>query len=410
KNTKYFHKFNNNLLEAVHSTILIKKIFGASIYEFETKNGRTELRFTLLGFGFFMFWYLIFYYSAYITFREDQSILRTLYDTKLKQYGDHYERVSTIIFAVYVMWKLPFSLNRSPKFVQQIAHIDKAISSLGEVVDYRDDAFAAYYSAIFQMAVFFARTLCIWVTIGDFDMEVPYESIYQMVFADSTALVISGQFCYFTTVLKRRYTITNRVLDEIRMQKSWEYILFVRDKPMKTERSLVLQDKYLCQKIQTCAKIYSMLYKAIQQFNGIFGLIILVILYVGNVNVVLYLFYFMEATASGLFHDLQRYMYFLVGVFWRSAYAVGIGFIIVYYTQKTVQEAAEATYITHEIVNSNLSPTITKEAMQLSLQMLHQVPIFTVRGLFKLDYELMHHGIRSVVTFLVILLQFVMDT
>ncbi|CAG9560290.1 unnamed protein product [Danaus chrysippus] len=70
-------------------------------------------------------------------YSEDQTILRSLYSTKLKRYGDEVERTIKLIFSLYAMWKVPFDLSGSSEDMQQIVDIDKAIRDLGESLDYK---------------------------------------------------------------------------------------------------------------------------------------------------------------------------------------------------------------------------------------------------------------------------------
>ncbi|OWR40718.1 gustatory receptor 67 [Danaus plexippus plexippus] len=65
-------------------------------------------------------------------YSEDQTVLRSLYSTKLKRYGDEVERIIELIFSLYAMWKVPFDLSGSSEDMQQIVDIDKAIRDLSE--------------------------------------------------------------------------------------------------------------------------------------------------------------------------------------------------------------------------------------------------------------------------------------
>ncbi|XP_052752701.1 putative gustatory receptor 28b isoform X2 [Galleria mellonella] len=67
-------------------------------------------------------------------------------------------------------------------------------------------------------------------------------------------------------------------------------------------------------------------------------------------------------------------------------------------------------FIVHEVINSDLSPAITKEAMLLSQQLLHQYPKFTASGFYTLDYENLYQKALTIVTFILMILQFVSDS
>ncbi|KOB58062.1 Cytochrome CYP341A13, partial [Operophtera brumata] len=102
----------------------------------------------------------------------------------------------------------------------------------------------------------------------------------------------------------------------------------------------------------------------------------------------------MEATASGLFHDVNRYVDFLVYAFWEIAIALGIIFLIVYFCESVMKEAKYTASIIHEIINGDFSAEINREAMQLSVQLLHEKPCFTVLGLFDLNYVLLQQILK----------------
>ncbi|CAH0407650.1 unnamed protein product [Chilo suppressalis] len=198
-------------------------------------------------------------------------------------------------------------------------------------------------------------------------MDVPYERLLQVVFCDALALIFSGHYCYYLFLLIDRYAKLNKFLSDVKTRQAWEYTIFIRDKP-NIEKANLLQEKYICKKIQMCANLYCMQYNAANQVckKYGFGLVLTTTLAVNNI--ILYLFYFMEATASGLFNDLKRYIYFLFYVFWQTAYSTGIIFMAVYFSEKAVAKATDAIYITHNIINSNPSPAITKEAKTMSSQ------------------------------------------
>lgn len=339
---KYFNNFKNirkynNLVDAAHTTVFLKKIFGAAVFQYKSKLGSTiESKFTFFGLVCFLCWYSLYFYCAVYAYCEDQSILRLLYDTKLKQYGDDYERAATIIFVLYAMWKLAFNLNRNTEYVQYNADIDKIIASLGQPIDYNKNGIIVLFISLSHLLVFSARCLCMWLTIGHMDMVVPYERMFQVVYSDVVAFMLAGYYCYCVSNLRERFAMINRTLDEIKTQK-WEYTMFVNRKPTEIDKTMDVQEQYICKKIKTCATIHCMLYKTTKILNNIFCFAIMVTMFFGFNTVVLYMFYFMEATASGLFHDLLRYVYFLIYIFWQIAYATGIIYIIVYFSENTVQ-------------------------------------------------------------------------
>lgn len=336
KKSKKIRKYNN-YVEATHATLSIKKIFGMAVFEYKTTQGTIVSKFTYWGLVCFLFWYSLFIYCAYTAYTKDQSILRLLYDTKLKQYGDDYERIATTIYVAYAMWKLPFSLNANTDYVQYNFDIDKSIESLGVSIDYDKFAIRALIFSLSHLLVFFARGMCMWVTIGHLDTKVPHERMFQVAYTDVIALMISGYYCFSVATLRERYSMVNSILNEIKAQKCWEYSLFVRGKPTNMDKTVELQEQYICKKIRMCAKIHCMLFKVSKRLCDIFGFAIVVTMFFSFSVIVLYMFYFMEATASCLFHDLRMYVFFLMYVFWQTAYAISVVFIIVLFSENAAQ-------------------------------------------------------------------------
>ncbi|KAL4708373.1 hypothetical protein ACJJTC_019609 [Scirpophaga incertulas] len=401
--TKY-----DNSIDANKPTMLIKKIFGLVVVEYKHESGVIVTRLSYWGFISFLFWYGLFVFCVINVYIKDHTILRNLYDTRLKRYGDEYERIATLLFVLYAMWKLAFNLYGNTSYVKYLIEVDNAVKRLGLDIDYITAAIIGFFCTMSQLLVYFARTLYICVTFNSLDMAIPYERIFQVVFCDALALILSGHFCFYLFILKERYCMLNSVLNDIKVYKSWEYTMFIRDKPNK-EKASQLQDKYICQKIESVAKIYCMLYEATNRVNKMYGVAIVMITFLGMNSIILYLFYFMEATASGLFNDMRRYIYFLIYILWQTGYATGIIYMVVYFSENIVNKVEDAAFLATEIINSNMSPLVTEAALRLSLQFLHQKPLFKPCGFFTLDYGFLFQTARSVVTFLVILLQFVME-
>lgn len=133
----------------------------------------------------------------------------------------------------------------------------------------------------------------------------------------------------------------NKLLRDIKERKAWEYTVFVvHSKPCTIEKANELQDKYVCDKIKACAKIYSMLYIANRTTKLMFGFTLLLTMFFCILYIILYLFYFMEATASGLFHDTRIYVYFLAYVLWQIAYALGVIYSLIFFSEATVKEVS----------------------------------------------------------------------
>ncbi|XP_072941141.1 putative gustatory receptor 28b [Epargyreus clarus] len=406
-------KSYSNYVGASSFIQFVRKIVGVSVYTLKiSPSGLVTAHFTYLGFICFVMWYSTYFYCVYIIYYSDQTILRSLYNTKLLHYGDEVERISTTIFVLYTMGKLPFDMKINCEYVQELIDIDKAINSLGKTINYSKNARLAIVAAVAQMLISFARTLSIWMALANLTISIPLEKVFQIVHSDELALITTAQYCIFLHELKCRYKIVNRVLDTVETPETPVFNLLVATRKKKAERApctLQFQDKQASEKIKICGKIYGMLHNASETANSKFGLSIALTMFMCLILVVLYLFYFMEATASGLFHDFQKYANFLTHVFWQIGFAVGIIYLSVYFCENTVREAKITSFITHKIINSEMDPLVRREAVHLSLQVIHQLPSFTAHGLCRIDYVLLLEGSRTVVTFLVILLQFVAD-
>ncbi|XP_045446583.1 putative gustatory receptor 28a [Melitaea cinxia] len=397
------------LLNIVDSSYLIRylrKIAGASVLTIES-NSHDEITTTFTFFGFicFVFWYCIYFYCLYKIHVDDQTILRTLYDTKLKHYGDGVERIMNTMFISYAMWKVPFDLSGSANDMQLIVDIDKAIKNLVGEIDYSRHLHLVVVICLAHFIVSGTRVFSIWVSLLNLGRSMPMEKVFQMVFTDSIAFIIVTQYCTYLVILRRRYKQLNNVLNSI--NSSEFFVQFIR--PRTIDKTLLVQEKQVCKKIKACGKIYSMLYKATETANEKYGLVLLLTMLMTLLQLVLYLYYFMEATASGLFRDLQNYIDFLIYIAWQISFALTIIYVCIYFSEATVKEARTTAHVTHEIINSDASPTLITEAVNLSLQTLQQTPTFTAHGLFKLDHVILLEGARSVTTYLVILLQFVTD-
>jgi hypothetical protein len=328
---------HNNPVQFNHYSVFIKKIFGLVVNEFKMESDMVSSQTSQWGLLSCLCWYAFLFYCVYKMYSEDQTILRKLYDTRLNRYGEEYERIITLIFVLYAVWKLAFKMYGNTRYVTHMIEIDNAVKKLGVPVDYNSKGIVALLSSLSLIVVYLIRTLSISVTLNNLSLPIAFEKIYQVVFCDALSLVLSAHYCYHVLILKERYRMLNGVLRDIKEQKAWEYTIFVRDKPNK-EKANQLQEKYICQKLGMCAQIYSMIYDATGRVMKMFGFAIILTSYVALSNIVLYIFYFMEATATGLFNDVQRYMWFLMYTFWQAGYSLFVVYILVYYSDNTVNE------------------------------------------------------------------------
>ncbi|KAJ0180018.1 hypothetical protein K1T71_004609 [Dendrolimus kikuchii] len=401
----------SNLVEASYSSRIVREISGVEMFVLKSTPGNQIVStFSVLGFTGFVIWYGIFFYCTFKANLEKQTILRSIYNTKLDHYGDDFEEIASIFYVLYGMIKIPIRISGNTRFMQGIVALDKELENLGEIMDYNKSSFYALLIAIGQVLVFLSRMVCIWASLYNLNGVVPTERLYQVVVTDETALIISAHFCYYLVLLKDRWQRINKILSEIQARKSWEYKLFIRSKMAPNIKKVEeLQERQICEKIRLCAKIYSMLYKSSKTLNKIFGFALVLTMLLYLLYIILYMFYFMEATASGLFHEVTKFVDFLIYVFWQMSHALGIIYVNIYFVEGTLNEAKNTAYVIHEIINSDFSSAINNEALQFSIQLLHQIPKFSPCGLFQLNYALLQQGAGSVTTYLVIVLQFITE-
>lgn len=344
---KYFKMIRNkrkyrNTMESMHVILFFEKIAGLSVFtRYSTSDNRIVSKFSCLGLTFFLLWPSIYFYCTFVGYIEDQSIVRIIYDTKLKHFGDMLDRVATFCFILYSMVKMSFLVPLCNKRVQQIFDIDNDLRKLDACVDYRRYAIVSTIASITLICVTFARLLSVWLSLTFLNLALPVELIYQTSFSDMVVTGIASHHVFYAYMIKQRYQLLNDMLNAIKNRESWQNVMLVRDKwPVHRHKTLLLQDKHICERIRACAKIYSYLRKGVDESNSLLGFPLLFIMTICSFYIILYLFYFMEVTATGLFHDDKRYKCFLLYVFWRIAYALGVIFANIYISEVTVDEVS----------------------------------------------------------------------
>lgn len=335
-----FRKYNN-IVEAAHWAKILLKVSGTTVYELKNLPGNKVVSsFTRLGFASYVSLFIGYLYCTYIIYYEDQTIIRLLHNTKLRRYGDDFERCSSIIFTIITMILTPFKLNGNRVMIQKIVDIDIIIEKAGHIIDYNKLAKTAISVSLGQLIVYCIRLICVYVALSS-SISMPVEKMFQVCISDSLAMITIAVYCYQLLILVDRFKWINVTLCEIKARNSWEYKVFVRGKvPANIAKVMELQDRQVCEKIRTCARVYSTLFESCKSTSSLYGLSLLfTMLYYFN-YIILYLFYFMEANATGLFHDLKRYFDFLVYTFWEIAIGLGIIFIIIVFSELTVGQVS----------------------------------------------------------------------
>nr|WCC57919.1 gustatory receptor 47 [Papilio memnon] len=360
--------------------VFLKSLLGTTIFNVNLVGEKIEYRFNYIGLLCFLLWYSIFFYCSFVSYIEGQTILRLLYDTKLKQYGDSLQDVLAFPYVLYLMWKIPFDLSKSIGESQEFAHIDEKNNRLFQSVNHLQTSLVRLIVILLQIALSGLKLWTLWMVLKNLGAPLPWNKMYDVVYIEMLMLTIARHYCFHLMMVKERYKIVNKILRAIKDKESQEYYIFVRERRARNEeRALQIQEKRVCEKIKTCANIVSMLYESTENSNKKYGVALVFTMFLSLVTITLNLFYLMEATAAGLFYDVPRYYAFLVYVFWHIIVGIAVIYAIVCICELTVSEAKTTGFIIHEIINNNVSTAITSE------------------------------GARSVVTFLVMLIQFVTD-
>lgn len=327
----------NNVMEAAHWARTMLKLSGTIVFELKVLPGNlVTSNFTVLGFTFYIVWFVGYLYCSYKTHDGDQTILRIMHDTKLQRYGDDFERISSTIFVIITLILTPFRLNGNAAMIQKIIDIDVVIEKAGDIIDYNKLGQTAFSLSIGQTIVYIIRLVCIYMALNS-SISMPIEKVFQVCMSDALAVITTSLYCYHLKIHIERFKWINKTLSDIKEKKSWEYKVFVRGKvPANMIKVVELQDRHVCEKIKTCARVYSMLFDSCKWTSCLFGLSLLFTLLHYFNYIILYLFYFMEANATGLFHDLERYFKFLVYSFWEIAIALGIVFMVIVFSEITV--------------------------------------------------------------------------
>nr|WCC57860.1 gustatory receptor 47 [Papilio machaon] len=378
-------KFLQKMLMKIQSLNLVPhlmSLMGTTIFTANTNSVREkiEYRFNYVGLLFFLLWHSLYFYCSFVSHIEGQTILRLLYDTKLKQYGDSLQDILAFLYILFLMWKLPFGLSKNIGELEEFSNIDKTFHRLFQTVTHFQTSLVGLIVILIQMALSGIKMWALWMILKDLDAPLPWNKMYDVVYIEMLMLTIANHYCFYLMMVKERYKTVNKILRAIKDKNSQEYYIFVRERRARNEeKALQLQEKCVCEKIKTCANIVSTLYESTENSNKKYGVALVFTMFFCLVTITLNLFYLMEATASGLFYDPPRYCAFLVYVFWHIIVGIAVIYAIVCLCELIVAEAKSTGFVVHEIINNNVSTAITSE------------------------------GARSVVTFLVMLIQFVTD-
>ncbi|CAH2075149.1 unnamed protein product, partial [Iphiclides podalirius] len=224
KNTLQMKRYKT-VIESWYLVNFVRALMGASVLTVNVSNGLDlEHRLSYLGFICFVFWYLLYFYCSLVTFMEDQTILRILYDTKLKQYADIFENVMTFLYVLYVMWKVPFDLSGFQSKAQELICIDRAVESMCESIDFSRSAFIAFISSLLQFVLSATKMFALWIILKNCDVAMPYCKMFQIVYAEMLVIMLASYYCIYLIIVKERYIIVNKLLWAVKEKNSTEYL------------------------------------------------------------------------------------------------------------------------------------------------------------------------------------------
>ncbi|XP_013134291.1 PREDICTED: uncharacterized protein LOC106100101 [Papilio polytes] len=334
----------------------LKSLLGTTIFTASSVRDKIEYRFNYVGLLCFLLWNSIYIYSSFVSYIEGETILRLLYDTKLKQYGDSLQDVLSFPYVLYLMWKIPFDLSKCIGDSQEFAHIDEKIHRMFQSVHHLQTSLVGLIVILIQIALSGLKLWTLWMVLENLEAPLPWNKLYDVVYIEMLMLTIASHYCFHLMMVKERYKIVNQILRTIKDRKSQEYYIFVRERRARNEeRALQIQEKCVCEKIKTCANIVSMLYESTENSNKKYGVALVFTMFFCLVTITLNLFYLMEATAAGLFYDVPRYCAFLVYVFWHIIVGIAVIYAIVCLCELTVAEVS----ICFEILKTNYIAELT---------------------------------------------------
>ncbi|KAG7299552.1 hypothetical protein JYU34_016513 [Plutella xylostella] len=196
-------------------TRTVLKLYGVGVFEVQfDKSGKLVRGVSSLGIFCIIFWIGTFYFSAIYACVKDHTILRAYYETKLKHYGDAYERITSMMFFKTTLFKVAWHINGNVSFIQAILDIDKALESHGVKADYKHKK--TFILTLAQLIPVFLRGLTICATLWAIDAVIPYDRVYQLVLTDSVALMVTTFYCHYLNLLTDRYKQINEILTSVK--------------------------------------------------------------------------------------------------------------------------------------------------------------------------------------------------
>lgn len=334
---KLFNGTYNNVIEASYSSFLIRRLFGTAVMVTTLQSGNiVGRRFCPKGFLLFFFWNSVYLFCTYKVFAEDQTIVKHLLNnTKLRRYGADFVRISGFIFGLFAMAVIPFTLSGNTLFFQKVFDIDNVLKDSGEINDFNKIPIRSHFAFIAHISMYIIGLTFHWCLVGTSISA----KIFTTIYIDTQAFLISMTFMHYVLLIRDRFVLIKQALIRIREENYWKCNVFRRiEVPKDLTKVLQLSDKQICEKIRSCAKIYTMLCKSCCLLMEIVGLPIHVCFLVYKLYLIISIFYLLEATQ--LSYDLIRCIEFIMVCLWGIAFCICIIFLAIYFSEITMKEVS----------------------------------------------------------------------
>lgn len=331
----------DNIIDASYSSLMIKKLTGASVLTISLRPGNVvDRRFCPLGFLLFVFWNSAYLFCAYKVFNYDMTIFDRKLNSHLKGYGTGYERLSSWIFVIFTMFVTPFRVSGNKDFIQKILDIDKNLIDSGECIDFNKIAKKSFILVFSIIAVYIQDgVFCIF--LQNYKWVFSMEQVFVIAYTDFQATLILMTFTNYLLILRERFELIKQALISIKEASHWKSNAFHRDEiPNNLVKVAQLNEQQICEKIRSCAKIHTMLCKSCYLLMNMIGFSIVscMLMYFGFI--VLYIYYFMEAIAIGKLTNYEEYTNFITICVWGVTIAFAYMFSVIYFSESTMKQVS----------------------------------------------------------------------
>ncbi|XP_045472107.1 putative gustatory receptor 28a [Harmonia axyridis] len=327
-----------------------------------------------------------------------------------KQNLMYYQEMAAGIFSLCGLLVLCVFSRKLMNIFPNINEVDEAIKVLLIWVDHRETYVKVLLSVIFivmYMILGISWLILEWTNVVSpfFFRDNRASVVAKLMIPYFLTIIMEFIYCLFMSLVRSRFNLLNKYLETLVPQrkstKSWA---------IKVEPSILPQNVRLTEKITKSldptfvvnhiAALHVKLTDTAHVINKTFALQQLLKLAVTFVSIVSAL-YFIAIYFSNPEHRSLDVLF----VLWALSNALEtLG--IVYVTSETSEEANYCPRILHKIRNNSENEELQDTIEIYSLQMYHNRLIFSIMGLFPLDYSLLYTMAAGITTYLVILIQF----